>query len=84
MEPSKFIDGKFEAMANAIILHIASMEPSKFIDGKVFKLCRVNVPDGASMEPSKFIDGKTFQPCAVASTESCFNGAVEVHRRKVQ
>ena len=37
----------------------------------------------ASMEPSKFIDGKVAAGARERRRESSFNGAVEVHRRKV-
>src|SRR5215510_5161547 len=85
MGPSIFIDGEVRMLsrANRRFL-LASMGPSIFIDGEDWLSPRDWIHRRiASMGPSIFIDGECRYGCGCPRVRRRFNGAVDLHRRRV-
>ena len=83
MGPSMFVDGDVAAAAGRRGDVRASMGPSMFVDGDVL-VPELHLPllAGASMGPSMFVDGDSVRGAVGVPGPQCFNGAVDVRRRR--
>ncbi len=84
MGPSMIADGKHSAARGGRQIDLASMGPSMIVNGKVLVQRASDWLAMASMGPSMIVDGKSRSPRSAAGASTCFNGAVDDRRRKVQ